>query len=446
MEASPQTLHTDRAEDGVPCTFYLRAAWVVPMTGPPVPDAVVRIDAGRIRAMGRWRDCRPPHGEPGMDLGTAVLLPGLINAHCHLDYTDMAGQIPPRRSFTDWIKLITIAKSEWQIEDYQRSWLRGADMLLRTGTTTVADVEAVPELLPHCWNRTPLRVVSFLEMTGIRARREPAEVLAAALQTLDRLAHHRCRVGLSPHAPYSTRPALLRLTARLARQRGLLLMTHVAESEEEFTMFLRARGAMYDWLRRNDRDMSDCGGVTPVRHLDRAGYLGPNLLAVHVNYLGHGDAALLARYGVTVVHCPRSHRYFDHGPFPWQRLLRAGVRICLGTDSLATVPKEGRASLELSLFAELREVRRREPWLTPARLLRMVTLEPAHALGMANEIGTLRHGAWADMIAIPMPGRPKSPHAVWHAVLEHEGTVTASFIAGRQVWPLPTDGAHLPRS
>ncbi|MCS7090673.1 MAG: amidohydrolase family protein [Verrucomicrobiota bacterium] len=406
------------------------------MTGPPVPDAVVRIHRGRIHSVGRWRECRPPRAEPGHDFGSSVLLPGLINAHCHLDYTDMAGRIPPRRSFTDWIKLITMAKAEWDLEEYRRSWLHGATMLLRTGTTTVADVEAVPELLPSCWEETPLRVISFIEMTGIRARRDPADVLAGAAAVLNRLQHPRCRAAFSPHAPYSTRPALLQQAATLARQRGLLLMTHVAESEEEYAMFRRAAGPMYEWLQRNERDMSDCGGVTPVQHLHRAGYLGPNLLAVHVNYLGWGDARLLARHRVTVVHCPRSHRYFGHAPFPWRRLMHAGVRVCVGTDSLATVLKDGQRPLELNLWDELRELRRREPWISPMRLLQMVTVEPARALGLQGPLGELRAGACADLIVVPLGTVPKTARQVWHAVLEHDGPVTASFIEGRPVLPL----------
>lgn len=413
--------------------FILRAAWVLPVVRPPIRDGAVWIQGDRIRAVGPARDLRPDPSVPVRDLGDVLILPGWVNAHCHLDYTDMAGRIPPRRSFTDWIKLITLAKAGWSLEDFRRSWLNGAAMLLRTGTTTVADVEAVPELLPDCWNRTPLRVFSFLEMTGIRARREPAQILAEALDRIEQWQHPRCRAGLSPHAPYSTRAELLRQSAEAARQRGLLLTTHVAESGEEFAMFVHASGPMYDWLRRNDRDMQDCGGVTPVQHLHRAGYLGPNLLAVHANYLGRGDAALLARHKVTVVHCPRSHRYFQHQPFPWRRLIEAGVRICVGTDSLATVPT-GRNPPELSLFDEIHELRRTQPWLGPVRLLRMVTLHPAHALGLKGRAGELSPGAFADLMVIRTE-KLRSARAAYEAIISHRGPVEAVYIGGEPVWP-----------
>jgi|DewCreStandDraft_5_1066085.scaffolds.fasta_scaffold00543_30 cytosine/adenosine deaminase-related metal-dependent hydrolase len=414
--------------------MIVRAAWILTMAGPPLADGAIRIRDGCIEQVAPWKAMRRSARETVIDLGQALVLPGLLNAHCHLDYTDMAGMLPPQRQFTDWIKLITSAKAEWSLDDFRRSWLHGAAMLLRSGTTTVADVEAIPDLLPDCWARTPLRIFSFLEMTGIRARKEPRQVLAEAEAVLHRLPQGRCRAGLSPHAPYSTRPALLTLVANRARSHGLRVTIHVAESEEEYQMFRHARGPMFDWLLRNERDMSDCGGITPVQHLHRTGLLGPHLLAVHANYLGPGDASLLARHSVTVVHCPRSHRYFGHRPFPWRRLLRAGVNLCLGTDSLATVLKQGRHPPELSLFEELHEVRTRQPWLGPQRLLRMVTVNPARALGLEGQAGQIIPGAWADLTALPAAG-VRFARDAWHAAAEHRGPVLAAFIAGIQVWP-----------
>ena len=128
--------------------MLLRARVVLPVAQPPIDDGAVWISGNRIRSVGRWRDMAVGAGEQVEDLGDAVLLPGLVNAHCHLDYTDLAGEIPATRLFTDWIKSITTAKAGKIYADFAQSWLRGAHMLLSTGTTTVADIEAVPELLP----------------------------------------------------------------------------------------------------------------------------------------------------------------------------------------------------------------------------------------------------------------------------------------------------------
>lgn len=411
----------------------LRARLLAPLCRPALDDAALVLSGQRILALGGWRDIRRHQAGPVTDLGEVLLLPGLINAHCHLDYTDMAGLFPPPKTFCDWIKSITAEKGLWSDAEFAASWRAGADMLLRTGTTTVADVEAVPALLPAMWRATPLRVFSFLELTGVRSRRDPKTILdeaAAKIQSLPR--DERCAAGLSPHAPYSTTPALLRQSARLARRCGWRLVSHIAESAPEFEMFRHARGEMFEWLRRNERDMSDCGGVSPVQHAERCGLLGPNLLAIHVNYLAPGDAALLARRRVSVVHCPRSHAYFGHAPFPFRTLRRAGVNLCLGTDSLASVRTAPRTRPELNLFLELRAFAAAHPETAPEAILRMVTVNAARALGLAGRLGELTPGAHADVIAIPFGGAPRD---AYDAVVHHQGPVSASLIGGR--WAVP---------
>jgi aminodeoxyfutalosine deaminase len=288
----------------------------------------------------------------------------------------------------------------------------------------------VPDLLPEMWQGTPLRVLSFLEMTGIRARRAPEAVLEEAANKILSLPRGRCHAGLSPHAPYSTLPELLRRTATLARKHRWRVSTHVGESQQEYAMFRQARGELFRWLRRNERDMSDCGLGSPVQHLHRAGLLGENLLAVHANHLAHGDAELLAQRGVSVAHCPRSHRYFSHRRFPLRRLLRAGVNVCLGTDSLATVRKWPHQSVELNLFDEMQELAQREPWLSARRIVEMATANGARALGLAGQVGELAPRGFADLVALPYAGTFRG---TWEAVVQHRGPVVASMIDGRRV-------------
>ena len=413
--------------------MILRARTILPVSRPPVENGAVLVSGNRIRAVGPWSDLQSESGEQVFDLGEVILLPGLVNAHCHLDYTDMGGELPAPRTFTDWIPLITAAKTAWSYSNYAHSWLRGAHMLLRHGTTTVADIEAMPDLLPEVWDATPLRVFSFLEMTGIRARREPKVILQEAVDKIESLSHARCSASLSPHAPYSTLPELLRSSARLARKRRWLVCTHVAESEEEFEMFTHARGAMYDWLQRNHRENSDCGLGSPVEHLARNKMLGRNLIAVHANLLARGDAALLGKHRVNVVHCPRSHAYFRHPPFLRERLANAGVNLCLGTDSLATVRSVGKQKPELNLFEEMRAIADADKSVSPEEIVRMATINGARALGLKGQIGELCPDAFADLIAIPDAGRKKD---VFEAVLDHAGPVHASMIDGRWIIPL----------
>ncbi len=412
--------------------MILRARVVVPVRQKPIPDGAVLIRGGRVAAVGPWRDFSASRRSV-VDLGESALLPGLVNAHCHLDYTDMAGLFLPPKVFTDWLKLMNATKAAWTLDDYRRSWRRGAAMLLRTGTTTVGDIEAFPDLLPAAWKATPLRVLSFIEMIGL-GRRPAPEILRATLARLHALRGARWRPGLSPHAPYTTLPQLLRLSAATARRLHRRLAVHVAESALEFEMFTRRHGEMFDWLQRSGRDVSDCGRGTPVQHLERCGVLAPNLLAIHANYLEPKDIALLGRARVSVAHCPRSHFYFRHQPFPLRPLRRAKVNICLGTDSLASVWKRPRQTVELNLFDEMRALAERDAAPPPREILRMATIYGARGLGLEGQVGEITPRALADLIVLPFSGKPARVH---DAILEHRGPVAASMIGGR--WAIPPD-------
>ena len=412
--------------------MILRARIILPVTAPPIEDGAVFIAGNKIQSVTPWKDLRPHLREKARDLGEVILLPGLVNAHCHLDYTDMAGEISPPKTFTDWIAAMIAHKSGWSYSDYARSWLRGAHQLLKTGTTTVADIEVMPDLLPEVWDATPLRIYSFLEMTGIKSRRAPKDVLREAVEKIDSLRHPRNRAALSPHAPYSTLPELLRLSARTAQKRNWRVSIHVAESVQEFEMFQHATGQMHAWLKRNDRDNSDCGLGSPVKHYARHKMLGENLIAAHVNLLAHGDARLLGKHRVHVAHCPRSHAYFRHPPFLRERLANAGVNLCLGTDSLATTRKTGKHKPELDMFAEMRALAAADQTISPEDILRMATVNGARALGLAGKIGELAKNSFADLIALPFAGKISRAH---ETVLAHTGNVSASLIEGR--WAVP---------
>ena len=413
--------------------MILRARGVLPVSSPLIEDGAVAVAGGHIQAVGECKSLRPHQGGEVLDLGDMLLLPGLVNAHCHLDYTDLAGLLTQPKEFPDWIKLIVTAKSGWSYTDYAQSWLNGAKMLLRHGVTTVADIEAVPELLPEVWEPTPLRVISFLELLNVRSWHSAAQIVHEAEQMLDSLPHAEGRVGLSPHAPYSTSPDLLRHAAAAARRHGWPLTTHVAESREEFDMFAHRRGTLFEWLA-SQRDVSECGLDSPVRYLARQGLLGPDFLAIHANYLADGDARLLGGHGASVVHCPRSHAFFRHERFPLETLRAEGVNICLGTDSLASTTQRRREPLALDLFAEMRALAASTPELSAESILRLATINGARALHREGQIGELVAGACADLIAIPWNGRNAD---AYETVLAHPGDVAAAMIDGKWAVPPP---------
>jgi aminodeoxyfutalosine deaminase len=426
MEDSNVSPPTDNSLSTTGHSLLLRSRIVLPVARPPVENGAVLISGNRVAAVGRWEELQ--NSAEVVDLGDSVLMPGLINAHCHLDYTDMAGLLPPQRLFTDWIKLMLATKAEWTYTEFAESWLHGAQMLLRTGTTTVADFEAVPELIPDVWSSTPLRVLSFMELTGVRSRRNSQAILDEAVTLIAHQHDEHSQGGLAPHAPYSTMPELIRLTAAEVQKRDWPISIHVSESSQEFEMFTHARGEMFDWLRRNERDMSDCGHGSPVQHLERNGALSAKLLAVHVNYLADGDATLLANRNVSVVHCPRSHSYFQHAAFPFTELTAAHVNVCLGTDSLATVYKTRKDTIELNQFDEMRDFAGKHPEVPAETILKMATLNGARALGKSGQTGEISPGALADLAVIPYHGDAAD---VYEAVLQHRGDVSASMIDGQ---------------
>jgi len=405
--------------------MILRARIVLPVCRPAIEDGAVAISGNRIAAVGSWPEIRARSAQRPVDLGAAILLPGLINAHCHLDYTGMTG-LPPPQQFPDWIKSLFALKAETSRADYARAWLAGASMLARTGATTVADIEAVPELLPEVWSGTPLRVASFLEMTGVLSRRAPSEILGQMEAKIDSLKPRRGLAGLSPHALYSTTAPLLQQAARMARQKKWRVTMHVAESAEEFEMFMHRRGAMFDWLEPQ-RGMSDCGLGTPLAQVERCGLLGGNFLAIHANYLLPSDIQALARSGASVVHCPRSHAYFRHQPFAFEELAAAGVNVCLGTDSLASAFLFRRQKPELNLLAEMRQFAAAHPSVVPDTIVQMATRNGARALGWQGRAGELSPGSRADLVAIPFAGRASESAA---AIVHHPGDVPISMIDG----------------
>jgi len=378
----------------------------------------VCVRGGAIQDLGTFAEVarRWPRAEVE-DLGEVVLMPGLVNAHCHLDYTGMAGMIAPTANFADWIKAMLAVKAQWSYSEYADSWVKGARQLLASGCTTAADIEAVPELLPDAWNATELRVQSFLEMTGVRSGDKPESIFKQTLALLNQLDP---RASLSPHALYSTPPALMRRVADWMRESKRPVAIHLAESEAEWNMYQNHSGPLFDWLK-GQRPMEDCGGRSPIQQAHQLGLLQPNLLAIHCNYLAAGDAELLAQNGCTVVHCPRSHQYFGHAPFPFEQLAKAGVNIALGTDSLATVVQKSNQPATLDFWQDIRLFASVHSDVPHERLLGMC-FSGDTALGL--RIGAIEVGFEADLIAV----EAASPEEVIA-----NGKVVRRFIAGAEV-------------
>jgi aminodeoxyfutalosine deaminase len=373
--------------------MIVRARVVVTMDGAPVENGAVAISRDRIVDVGKFDQIKTRNSGTLVDLGEQVLLPGLINAHCHLDYTCLRGKIPRQKSFTDWIQSINAEKSKLAPEDYIASIKRGFAEAKRFGTTTIANLTAFPELIRQL-SDTPIRTWWFAELIDVRSPSGVNELVDFAIESLKSAQNY----GLAPHALFTASKNLYRRCEEVGRRQNILLTTHLAESREEMEMFRDGSGPLYEFMESIGRPMDDCGEETPLERFVGApgGPTLPQWIVAHVNELSKSDFELLEKMSTRfhVVHSPRSHQYFGHSRFPFKQLNALGFNVCLGTDSLAS-------NESLSLFAEMRAFQRREPESSPEKIFEMLTVNPASALRQQNRLGRIRPGFRADLIAVP---------------------------------------------
>lgn len=391
--------------------MIIRARVVVTMDGSPIENGAVAVSGDRIDAVGKFSEVSKRYlGEEVVDLGEQALLPGLINTHCHLDYTCLRGKIPRQKSFTDWICAINAEKAKLSPEDYFASINEGFAEAKRFGTTTIANLTAFPELISRI--ESPIRTWWFAELIDVRDPSRANQIVDLVIQKLKSAE----RWGLAPHAPFTASASLYRRCEEVARSQDVLLTTHLAESCEEMSMLRDASGPLYKFLKEIGRDLTDCGHRTPLGHFSetlrdsstsrlrpatarQALGMTENWIVVHLNELEDDDFDLLTRSTkkFSIVHCPRSHDYFGHSPFQFHKLRELGFNICLGTDSLAS-------NDDLSLFGEMRAFQKKFPGVSPEEILKMVTVNSARALREENSLGKIRYEFAADLIAIPIAG------------------------------------------
>jgi len=376
--------------------MIVRARTVVTMDGPPIDNGAVVIREHQILDVGRFDEIKTHNAGEIVDLGEQALLPGLINAHCHLDYTCLRSKIPPQKSFADWIRAINAEKAKLSAEDYVRSIREGFAEAKRFGTTGVANLTAFPELVSQI--SSPIRTWWFAELIDVRAPERASEIVDHALELLEPMQNW----GLAPHALFTASADLYRRCEKVAQHKDIPLTTHLAESREEMQMFRDASGPLYEFLKSIERPINDCGNGTPLGlFLSATGDRAlPRWIVAHLNELMESDFELLERSKTRfhVVHSPRSHDYFKHSQFSFERLRSLGFNICLGTDSLAS-------NENLSLFAEMRAFQREFPGVSPEEILKMITVNPATALHQENMMGRIRPGFCADLIAVPCGDR-----------------------------------------
>ncbi|MCW2610532.1 MAG: amidohydrolase [Cryptosporangiaceae bacterium] len=400
------------------------APHVLPICTPPVPDGAVAVEAGRIVAVGPRTELRSAYPEAAEQRWPGVLTPGLINAHTHLNYTHCAGFHDNGKPFATWIQDFPPVIAATTPEGWRASAAEGVRRMLTTGTTAAADVVTGAGAL-GAQRDAGLAGISYLEAV-LQDTRTWAGVRDGWYASLDAAAG---AVGISPHTPYTLDTPVLAELGAAARDRGLRLHPHAAETVHEVAFTVTGSGAFADWMRATGLDFSllGCGsGRTPVAELDAAGLLGPDSHVAHGVHVSAADRALLRDRGTVVALCPRSNERLESGEAPVAAYRAEGNVVAVGTDSLASSPSLDLLADVAALWALA--VRQGSPaegldrWLVEA-----ATVGGARALGR-DDVGVLRPGARADLAVFAVTGEP-------YAALVHEGegSCVGTVVAGQIV-------------
>jgi len=403
------------------------ARWVVPVTQRPIQNGCVVEHNGIIEYVGE--SDKAPAGEDH-DLGESVLLPGIINTHTHLELTAMRGFLEDL-CFNDWIDKLRSSRKEALTDEMLLDSARyGIVEGLHAGITTYADTCAAG-LVFDAMLELGVRGIMFQETFGSAPEQSESamEVLKERVAELKKKETDLVRVGISPHAPYTISDDLYAATARYARESGLRMGLHIAESESETRIVCSADGPFaIEW---NVRGLPLAPRArTPVELLEKTGCLATSPLLIHCVNLDAEDIETIARHKCSVAHCPASNAKFGHGISPVADLIAAGVTVGLGSDSVASnnrmdILEEARLAI---LFQ--RAIKKTERAFTAQQALEMATIGGARALRIDDKVGSLEVGKEADLAAFSLEAARVTPIGdIVAAILFAVAGTPAHFVA-----------------
>ena len=391
----------------------------------PIPEAALHIEGGKIARVGSRREILAGAGDAEIvEMGNSVLLPGLVNAHTHLELSDCVCGEPPTGGFAGWL-VGMLKRTRISPEEMNSAVTRaidvGVEQCLKFGVTTVGDISRQVHLTRPLLGG-PMRVVSFGEVQAMAMRRGLLdERLAAADESVS---SGRLRIGISPHAPYSIEPEGYRRCLEIACAKKMPLCTHLAETRDEAEFLSDHCGPLRElwdaWLTWDDRVPKFEGG--PLRYARELGLLDEPTVLAHVNYCDDEELAILAEGRASVVYCPRTHDYFRHPPHRWRNMLERKINVAVGTDSCASSP-------DLNLVDDLRLIHRESPEVEPGEIWELATIRGARALGLSGVCGLLSPGFDADITAFPVSGNDPLKE-----ILETEVLPLSVWISGEQTF------------
>lgn len=393
-----------------------RGRWVFPVSSPPLENGTIEIQDGQIVAV---HDRSDPLA---LDLGNVAVIPGLVNAHTHLEFSDLSHPLEPALPFTTWIRNL-VGQRRHRTNSVAEAVRTGYREAAQAGTTLIG------EIATEGWSSAALtqpgpRIVAFRELLALTPDRhaEQMDVAAAHLQEADAAPPQLVR-GISPHAPYSVHPDLFRDLVQLAKRTRAPLAIHLAETQAELELLADGTGEFVDMLQQFGvwQPGIFAPGARPLDYLESLAEL-ERALVIHGNYLSSAEMAFLAdNRHLTVVYCPRTHAFFRHSAHPWLELRDQGVSLALGTDSRGSSP-------DLSLWNELLFLHGRYPDVSPATLLNLGTLSGARALGFDALTGSLEAGKSADLAVIQLGAQAQGD--AFSLLFGPQSSVHATMCAG----------------
>jgi 5-methylthioadenosine/S-adenosylhomocysteine deaminase len=446
-------------------TVIYSARWLLPIASPMVEDGALAIDGSTIVAVG-------PRGEivsafpnsPIEDFGQAAILPGLINAHSHLELTSMRGFLEREESdFFAWLRKLTSARLAMTPEDLIVSATCGAIEAARAGVTSVGDSSSSGAQTMQALRHVGLRGIVYQESFGPDPKLA-AEHVAQLRDQIGAMRKHESdlvRVGVSPHAPYTVSATQLEMISRLAIDEKLPLMMHAAESQAEKLLLLEGQGAFAEGFKKRGIDWN-APRISTIAYLQRQGVLETKPLLAHCINVDDTDLGLIKQSGAAIAHCPKSNAKLGHGRAPFAQFVSQGITVGLGSDSVASnntcdileearfatllarldwgsSPRVGKGSGSVGLddaSVDLPSSQNNGP-VTAEQALLAATLDGARALGIDNQVGALAEGMQADIVVVDLGGAHQQPvsNPADALVFSSSGRdVLLTMVAGKEIY------------
>ena len=440
-------------------TAIYSARWVLPIASAPIENGAVAVEGVRIVGVGAAAEIASRFPDAAVsDFGTSAILPGLINTHSHLELTAMRGFLEnEEHDFFAWLRKLTVARLGLTADDLSVSATCGAIEAARAGITCVGDSSSAAAQSMKAVREIGLRGIIYQESFGPdpRLAAENVAKLRGQLSEMRALEGELVRAGVSPHAPYTVSAPQLEMILRLALDEKLPLMMHAAESSAEASFMRDGTGAFVESLRTRGIEWN-APGISTVQYLERHGVLETKPLLAHCITVDDQDVETIRRAGAGVAHCPKSNAKLRHGRAPFAKFVAAGLKVGLGSDSVAS--NNNCDILEEARFATLlaRVDRGGSPTVTQgatdtdaladARATATITAEQAlfaatlggaRALGIDDQVGALAEGMQADLVVVELEGPHQQPvtDPISALVFSSSGRdVRLTMVAGKDIY------------